>query len=84
MLGKGDLKFYTNRSDEYHRRNVHYIAWISLLECSQGGTISEGLGSNPGSIIYQLCDLTSPLSLVLLTSDRKITPCLPHRDVVRV
>lgn len=37
----------------------------------------EGLGSSPGSILYQLCDLTSPLSLVLFTSNRKVTPTLP-------
>lgn len=49
---------------------------MPLLECSQGG-MSESLGSSPGSIANQLCDLTSPMSLVLLTSNRKITPTLP-------
>lgn len=39
--------------------------------------MSKGLGSSPGSIINQLFDLTSPMSLVLFTSNRKITPTLP-------
>ena len=53
-----------------------YSIGLSLLECSQGSkSMSKSLGSSPGSIIYQLCDLTSPLNLVL--SNRKITPTLP-------
>lgn len=43
--------------------------------------MSQGLGSIPGSIIYQLCDLTSPLSLVLfiiiINSNKKVTATLP-------
>lgn len=37
--------------------------------------MSKSLGSTPGSIIYQLCDLTSPLSLVL--NNRETTLTLP-------
>ena len=39
--------------------------------------MSKGLGSSSGSIANQLCDLISPMRLVLLTSNRKITPTLP-------
>lgn len=61
-------------SDQY-KRNVLYTTGMSLLECSQGGQISESLGSST-TFIYQQCDLTLPLSLVL-ASNREITTTLP-------
>lgn len=46
MLGKVYRKTY--KIHQYHR-NVRCTAQMSLLECSQGGIISESLGSSPSS-----------------------------------